>query len=122
MAPFVLGRTATIERRFTSADVEAYTRLVGHTPERGEVPEPLIDALFSCLLGMHVPGLGTNYLKQESEFRTAARIDEALSVRVTITRYRSDKHLVDVATHCSGADGRLISAGRALVYVADVVS
>jgi hypothetical protein len=49
-------------------------------------------------------------------------VGEALTASVEITRLRPDKDLVDLRTRCSGEHGRLISEGRALVYVADAAS
>ncbi|WP_216180490.1 hypothetical protein [Verticiella alkaliphila] len=79
------------------------------------MPEPLIGALFSCLLGEDLPGHGTNYLKQSLAFVAPARIAEPLTASVRITRLRADKALVDLHTRCTGADGRLLCTGNALV-------
>lgn len=115
-----VGDSATLERRFTRPDLNEYAALAGTAPGAGHVPAPLIGALFSCLLGMELPGLGTNYLKQETTFHHPARVDEPLTARVTITRLRPEKHLVDLETTCTGRDGRTVADGRALVYVREV--
>lgn len=119
-APLALGMAASLVRSFSADDVAAYTLLGGHSPSPGAVPEPLIGALFSALLGMDLPGLGTNYLKQETTHHRPAYTGEHLWARVEITGLRPEKNLVDLATVCHGADGRLIADGRALVYVRDV--
>lgn len=115
-----IGQRAEMTRAFSADDVAGYVALGGHAVIHGNVPEPLVNALFSRLLGVELPGRGTNYLKQESEFFETARVGEALTAYVEITRLRPDKDLVDLRTRCVGEDGRLISEGRALVYVADV--
>lgn len=115
-----LGMTAGLSRGFSLDDVTACTALGGPAPAPGMVPEPLIGALFSTLLGMDLPGIGTNYLKQETTHHAAAWTGEQLSARVEITGLRLEKNLVDLSTVCHGADGRLIADGRALVYVRDV--
>jgi acyl dehydratase len=84
------------------------------------VPEPLIAALFSYLLGVVLPGPGTNYLKQELAFLAPARPGDELTARVQITRLRPDKHLVDLWATCTARDGTLICEGRALVKARDV--
>ena len=117
---FSIGQSAELTRSFSAADVEAYVALGGHRPADDAVPEPLVNALFSCLLGVRLPGQGTNYLKQESEFFEGARVGEPVTARVTITRLRPEKHLVDLSTTCLRADGGTVCEGRALVYVADV--
>ncbi|MDX1571234.1 MAG: hypothetical protein R3200_12180, partial [Xanthomonadales bacterium] len=114
-----VGDSAGVERAFSAADLEAY-RALGGEPAVDQVPDPLIGALFSYLLGMQLPGLGTMYLKQETEFRAAAAPGEVVRATVRITRLRPEKHLADLATECHGADGRLLAEGRALVYTRDV--
>ena len=119
---FAVGQKAEMTRSFGIDDVARYVALGGHQPADGEVPEPLVNALFSKLLGVELPGQGTNYLKQESEYFDAAHVGEVLTASVEITRLRPEKDLVDLRTRCVGKGGRLISEGRALVYVADVAT
>jgi acyl dehydratase len=102
-------------------DLQNYAQVSGHEISGELVPEPLIGALFSYLLGVKLPGLGTNYLKQETRFPASARIGETLTAKVEITRLRPDKQLVDLATTCNGDDGNLVASGRALVYVGDLM-
>jgi acyl dehydratase len=109
-----------VTRCFSADDVDAYVALGGHRPADGEIPEPLVTALFSYLLGVELPGQGTNYLKQESEFFEAAHVGETLTARVEITHLRPGKHLVDLWTTCIAGHGKTVCEGRALVYVADV--
>jgi len=108
---------AHIARRYRAEDLRVWWALVGqeHLLAEDSVPEPLIAALFSCLLGEKVPGHGTNYLKQSMMFHAAARVDEVLDARVTITRLRPDKALVNLATQCAGEGGRPLCSGEALV-------
>lgn len=84
------------------------------------MPEALVNGLFSYLLGVHLPGQGTNYLKQETDFVAPAPLGLPLVARVEITRLRPDKHLVDLATTCHTGDGALVARGRALVLARDV--
>lgn len=116
-----IGETARVTRTFSTQDLLDYSGLSAHEVPGTQVPEPLIGALFSYLLGVKLPGLGTNYLKQETRFQAVASIGEHLTAQVEITRLRPDKQLVDLATTCYLADGRLIATGRALVYVGDII-
>lgn len=115
-----VGDSVEVTRIFSMQDLQDYTELSSHEVTDGRVPEPLIGALFSYLLGVKLPGLGTNYLKQETRFQTPANIGEALTARVEITRIRPDKQLIDLATTCFRADGKIAASGRALVYVGDL--
>ncbi|MFN6977527.1 MAG: phosphate acetyltransferase [Gemmobacter sp.] len=113
-----LGQRATVTRRFDAADLAAFHALGG--ARAAGVPEPLIGALFSYLMGMHLPGPGTNYLKQSTRFLAPAPIDTSLTATVTVTRLRPDKRLVDLETTCHLPNGTLIAHGRALVAAGDV--
>lgn len=114
-----VGQTAQIIRRFTPDDLESYASLAA-APSQPEVPEPLIAALFSYLLGVELPGSGTNYLKQSLAFHAPAPLGQDLIARVEITRLRPEKHLVDLAVRCVTDQGALICDGRALVKARDV--
>lgn len=117
-----LGDSAEVTRSVCERDLSDYTALSHHVISGEVVPEPLIGALFSYLLGVRLPGNGANYLKQETQFHRAARVGDALTARVEITRIRPEKHLVDLSTTCTGPDGRLVASGRALVSVRDVIA
>lgn len=110
-----VGDHVEITRTFAGAEAAEFAALAGRDAPAAAVPEPLIGALFSYLLGVELPGPGTNYLKQEMAFTAPAPWDEPLTARVEVTRLRPDKHLVDLATTCTRADGTLVCRGRALV-------
>lgn len=119
---FFVGESASLTRSYSDADLAAFSRLSGTRGDPAEgVPGPLIGALFSCLLGVDLPGPGTNYLKQEMRFLAPVPLDVELTARVTITRLRPEKHLVDLETVCELPDGTRVCEGRALVYVEDAV-
>jgi acyl dehydratase len=116
-----VGDHAEVRRSYTTDDIAVFHALAGdHGPAPSSVPEPLIGALFSYLLGVELPGFGTNYLKQELQFEQPAPIDIPLIARVEITRLRPDKHLVDLATTCRDEAGVIYCRGRALVLAKDV--
>lgn len=115
-----VGEFVENTRTFNAEDLREYHDLCGHMANDRAVPEPLIGALFSYLLGVKLPGVGTMYLKQETRFMEDALVEEQLTARVEITRLRPDKQLADLSTTCIGQDGRLVASGRALVYIGDV--
>ncbi|MCA1952047.1 MAG: phosphate acetyltransferase [Hyphomicrobiales bacterium] len=117
------GDSASLTRRFTPEDLRGFAALAGIDPvSLAAIPEPLIAALFSYLLGVRLPGPGTNYLKQELDYLCPAPLDAVLTAMVTITRLRPDKHLCDLETVLAGAAGAIFARGRALVLVKDVGS
>lgn len=118
---FSLGQQAILRRTFTSEDMRSFAALsADHAAVPASVPGPLVGGLFSYLLGVRLPGPGTNYLKQSLDFLAPAPLEEELTAFVTVTRLRPDKHLVDLETICETANGTRICQGRALVYVEDV--
>ncbi len=116
-----VGQSAEVRRSYSRTDLEGFASLSG-SDVPATVPEPLIAALFSYLLGVELPGPGTNYLKQELKFLAQAMPDTELTARVEITRLRTDKHLVDLWATCTDAGGVLICEGRSLVKAKDVVA
>lgn len=115
------GNRASVTRNFSVEDIAAFRKLAGQdAAEPDYVPEPLIGALFSYLLGVELPGFGTNYLKQEMRFEKPAPVGQALTATVEITRLRPEKHLADLETICTDAQGEVVCRGRALVLVKDV--
>lgn len=111
-----VGDRVEIARTYSAADAAGFAELAGLGPcAKGHVPEPLIAALLSYLLGARLPGPGTNYLKQEMTFLAQACWGAALTASVEVTRLRPEKNLVDLATLCLQADGTVICRGRALV-------
>jgi len=118
-----IGDSVEITRTFTAGDLQDYAKLCGHkaTVKSESIPGPLIGALFSYLLGVKLPGMGTMYLKQETSYQPGAVIGEPLTARVEITRLRPDKQLADLATSCHCTDGTVVAHGRALVYTGDLL-
>ncbi|SLN16614.1 (R)-specific enoyl-CoA hydratase [Pseudoruegeria aquimaris] len=113
-----VGQSAQIARRYTEEDIRAFSSLAGYEAEG--VPEPLLAALFSYLLGVELPGSGTNYLKQVLKFHAAAPLDTVLTAEVSITNLRPEKQLVDLWAKCTTPDGAVVCEGRSLVKAKDV--
>jgi hypothetical protein len=109
-----LGAHAELTRSFTREDVVALSHLAG-TGVRENVPEPLIGALISCLLGTKLPGHGTNWLKQDLQFLAPVPLGAEVTARVEVTRTRAEKDLVDLWASVRLSDGTLVCEGRSLV-------
>lgn len=128
----VLGQSATLGRAYTVANVADYLALLADANPlfnddtfasrvglRGApLPEPLLGALFSCLLGTQLPGRGTNWLKQRLVFHAPVYPGDELQGRVQIVRLRPEKELVSLRTWIQVA-GQTICDGEALVWVGD---
>jgi acyl dehydratase len=128
-----LGQTAGIRRVFTPGDIAAYVELTGDANpvltdqayarslglESTLVPGGLLGGLFSYLLGMRLPGRGTNWLKQTLRFNAPAYTDREIDAQVEIVRLRPEKQLANLRTVCTAEPG-VVCSGEALVYVAAV--
>ncbi|MGR3804122.1 hotdog family protein [Marinibacterium profundimaris] len=115
-----VGDSASVTRCFTAGDMAGFAAVAGAgAGAGGHVPEPLIGALFSYLLGVRLPGQGTNYLKQDMTFHAPAPVGTPLTATVEITRLRPDRRLVDLWARCVLPDGTLVCEGRALVKAAE---
>ncbi|NIB41766.1 phosphate acetyltransferase [Pseudomaricurvus alkylphenolicus] len=112
---FNIGDRAETERRFSKADLEDFGRLSGFAPENGQVPEPLLAGMISDLLGTTLPGEGTMYMKQKTDFKARGQADETVVASVEITRIREDKQLINLKTRCLNSRGDVLSEGEALV-------
>lgn len=129
--PFELGQRASATRTFTAGDLEGYRRLTRdedprYAEARAEgfegpvVPGMLLGGMISRLLGLELPGRGTNWMKQRLTFVAPARLGEAVTAQVEIVRLRPEKDLVNLRTTCTGADGRLLMDGEALVMAREM--
>lgn len=116
-----VGQTASVQRTFTSDDITEFLHLATLSAESStmHVAPPLFAGMISALLGMTLPGKGTNYLKQRYTFFAEAFSGEELTASVEIVRIRAEKALVNLRTVCR-AGGRIIADGKALVLAKDV--
>lgn len=118
--PFKVGQKTSQTRVFGESEISEFVSMGGAKSPENSVNSILINAMFSKLLGIDLPGLGTNYLKQSTEFIALPLIGETIIASVEITRIREDKKIIDFATIAKGEDGKLIAKGRALVSARDV--
>lgn len=115
-----VGDKASVTRKFNESEFVDFLGLASEIRKIRHVPEPLLSGLISYLLGVKLPGPGTNYLKQETRFLAPAPAGEPITATVEITRLRPDKNLCDLSTTCTDAAGNMLCTGRALVLVKDV--
>ncbi len=119
-----VGMSATRSKVFTPDDVTAYLRLVDdpnplYRGDSPELPPAILGGMVSWLLGVDLPGRGTNWLKQNYRFYSAVQTPAAVKTTVTITRLRPEKGLVNLASRCV-VDGATVVAGESLVLATDV--
>lgn len=135
MKALSVGQIAKKTRVFSAEEIRRYVRLTGdenplYISEEARalaglsapvVPQPLIGGLFSDLLGTELPGRGTNWMKQKFRFLRFAHVDEWCFASVEIVRLRPEKHLVNLKTVCTTAQGDRICEGEALVMAREML-
>ena len=114
---------AASERRvFSSVDVAGYVTLTGDPNpgfSAGFVPPALLGGMISSLLGVELPGRGTNWLRQRFIFHRSVAVGAEVEAEVRVARLRPSKGLVDLHTTCA-VDGEEVVTGQALVWATDV--
>ena len=126
--PLAIGMTASSETLHEVGELAALKALLARadktdfTREVAEVfaGQAFMLGLISTLLGMELPGQGTNYLKQETQWLGTVVPGQRVHTRVVITRLRPEKALVDLSTQVHGESGEVLANGRALVSARDV--
>lgn len=118
-----VGMTASRSRVFTAEDVAAYVELVDDPNPRfagqaPQLPPALLAGTVSCILGVDLPGRGTNWLKQRYVFHRATTVPAEVTTAVTVTRIRPDKGLINLESRTSDAGGVVVS-GKSLVLAVD---
>jgi len=73
----------------------------------------------SYLLGVELPGRGTNWLRHRYTFHHPAAAGRAIESTVEVTRVSPEKALVNLST-ASVVDGRTAVTGEALVLISDL--
>lgn len=128
IAELSVGDSASISRRFTQADVEAFARMSGddnpaHVDEEwaagtrlgGRVVHGMLTAsLISAVLGTELPGPGSIYMSQTLRWTAPVRPGDMLVATATVKEIIADKGRVVLETvvTCEGAP---VMLGEALV-------
>jgi len=129
-----IGQTAATKRIFNAEDLVEYADLTkdtnplftdtDYTRQLGFkdriIPGPLLSGMFSDLFGTKLPGRGTNWLKQNLHFPSAAYLGDEITAQVEIIRLRPEKDLVNLRGTCTNSNGELVCQAQSLVLVKDL--
>jgi acyl dehydratase len=121
MGNLQLGQRAERVRTLGAADVAGLVDLVDdpHPRYRGDnglVPPALLGGMISDLLGVSLPGPGTNWLKQRYRFHRPVPAGTEVRASVEVARLRPEKRLANLSTVCRTDDGIAVT-GEALVLI-----
>ncbi|MDI9520195.1 MAG: MaoC family dehydratase [Bacillota bacterium] len=123
-----IGQEASFTKTITETDVVMFAGISGdlnpaHTDEVSASASPfggriahgaLVASLISTVLGMHLPGPGTIYLKQESSFLKPVRIGDTVTATCKVIE-KTEKKRVIFETVCTNQQGETVISGQATV-------
>lgn len=109
---FKVGHKASVTKTFSEDDVVSFSLLSGdenpiHFDQKYAsrskfkkriVQGPFVAALFGGVLGSEVPGPGTIYLNQNTNFKAPVFIGDTVKAHVEIISIRKDKPIIKLRT------------------------
>jgi 3-hydroxybutyryl-CoA dehydratase len=69
----------------------------------------------SNVLGNHLPGPGSIYIRQELNFLSPVRIGDTIRARVEIIDITPEKNRIKLKTQCINQDGTVVIDGEAVI-------
>ncbi len=124
-----VGDTASLTKTITDADIRAFAELSGddnpiHLDDefaattrfgRRIAHGMLAASMISTVLGTKLPGIGTVYLSQNSQFMAPVYPGDTVTARVTVVKIRADRPIVTLETICENQNGEVLIKGEAVV-------
>jgi 3-hydroxybutyryl-CoA dehydratase len=121
-----IGDTATFSKTLTEADVYQFTGIIGNfnpthvnmefaaKTEHGQrtVPQMLVAALVSKILGTQFPGNGTVHVAQDLVFHKPVFINDTVQAKLVVTKIDGKKQRVWLDLTCRNQKGELVTSGE----------
>lgn len=125
-----VGQSAEYSKRVTDEDVRSFAQITGdfnpvHVDEEaaaksrfgGRIAHGMLSAgLVSAAIANQLPGPGSIYLAQTLRFTAPVRLDDTITVRLTITELLSKKRL-KLSTVCVNQNGETVLEGEATILL-----
>ena len=125
-----VGQSAEYSKQVTDEDVRSFARITGdfnpvHVDEEaaaksrfgGRIAHGMLSAgLVSAAIANELPGPGSIYLAQSMRFTAPVRLDDTITVRLTITELLSKKR-VKLSTVCQNQNGETVLDGEATILL-----
>ena len=129
----VVGQTAEYSKQVSDDDVMSFARITGdfnavHVDETaakktrfgGRIAHGMLSAgLVSAAIANELPGAGSIYLAQTMRFTAPVRINDTITVTLTVTELLS-KNRVKLSTVCRNQNGETVLDGEATIMVDEV--
>jgi phosphotransacetylase/acyl dehydratase len=124
-----IGDSASLTRTLTRRDIQLFAVVTGdmnpahldETYARTDIFRQIVGhgmwtgSMFSALLGMYLPGLGTVYLSQTLKFLRPVRLGETITASVKAIGKDDAHHHIRFQTLCANEQGEHVLEGEALV-------
>jgi len=124
-----LNETAEFSKTISESDVYLYAGVTGdfnpaHINEeyarktffKTRIAHGMLAAGFiSTVMGTHLPGPGSVYVRQELNFLAPVRIGDTVTARVEVIEIMSEKKQLRLRTTCSTQDGTVVLDGEAII-------
>ena len=129
ISELTIGDNAQFSKTISESDVYLFAGITGdlnpaHINEsyakdtflKGRIAHGMLLAGFiSAVIGCHLPGPGTIYIKQELKFLAPARMGDTITAEVEVIEILEEKNRVLLQTTCTNQDGVLVLDGQAMV-------
>lgn len=123
------GDTAQFSKTVSEADIYLFAGVTGdlnpfHVDEefasktffKGRIAHGmLLGGFISTVVGCHLPGPGSIYIKQELNFLAPTRIGDTVTAKAEVLEVVEEKNRVVLRTTCSNQEGTLLLDGEAVV-------
>ena len=125
-----VGQTAAYSKKVSENDVMSFAEITGdfnpvHVDDEaakktrfgGRIAHGMLSAgLVSAAIANKLPGSGSIYLGQTLRFTAPVRIDDTITVTLTVTELLS-KNRVKLSTTCRNQNGEMVLDGEATILV-----
>lgn len=123
-----IGDSAYLTRTLTKQDIQLFATVTGdmnpaHLDEayaKTDVFHQIVGhgmwtgSMFSVLLGMHLPGPGTIYLKQTLEFLHPVHLNDTITALIKVIRKDDEHKHITFETLCANQNGHHVVVGEAI--------
>ena len=124
-----IGQSASFSKTITETDVYMFAGITGdmnpaHVDEeyakdtifKGRIAHGMLaGGLISTVLGMHLPGPGSIYLKQDLRFTAPVRINDTITATVTVKEKNEEKNRITLDCVVTNQEGVAVVTGEALI-------
>jgi len=124
-----IGQSASFTKTITEADVVLFGGISGdlnpahfneehakNTFFKGRIAHGMLVASFiSTVLGMHLPGPGTIYMKQDLKFLAPVKFNDTVTATCTVKEINKEKNRVVLECSVVNQAGEDVIVGEALV-------